>query len=90
MILCHFCQEREKTQVKGGFYCCDICNPPPFFNFGIVETVNLPDYGQVPKKRIDELKRRVILPYERADGGYYVGRRGENGKVQEREPDYSR
>lgn len=42
----------------------------------------------VPRKWLDELERRVILPYEKKGGGYYIGRRGENGKIQERSPRY--
>ena len=45
-------------------------------------------YGYVPESRLNEIRRRVILPYERDGNGYYVGRRGENGKIQEREPNY--
>ena len=42
----------------------------------------------VTKKQLEELDRRVILPIKREGGGYYVGRRGENGKIQERWPRY--
>lgn len=42
----------------------------------------------VSKKQVAELERRVILPYNAPDNGYYVGRRGENGKIQERHPRY--
>lgn len=56
-----------------------------------VVTINktyIPGYGNVSDSRIKEMERRVILPYDAPDGGYYVGRRGENGKIQEREPNY--
>lgn len=42
------------------------------------------------KSRVDEVRRRVILPYERTDGksDYYVGRRRDDGGIDERVPDY--
>ena len=47
------------------------------------------DYGNVSEKRIGELRRRVILPVKPDDGSdYWVGRKGENGRIQEREPSY--
>ena len=54
----------------------------------IISTVNLPDIGNVSIRRIDEARRRVILPIEAPPGEYYLGRRGENGKIQDREPTY--
>ena len=46
-------------------------------------------YGFVSKARVAELERRVMLPYDKPGGGYYVGRRMENGKIDEnRQPDY--
>ena len=56
----------------------------------LVETFYLKDYGKVSKKRIEEMRRRVIVPHaEDSDGNYVVGRRGENGRIQEgREPSY--
>ena len=38
--------------------------------------------------QIKELERRVMLPTKREDGGYYVGRRMENGTIAEKWPDY--
>lgn len=40
------------------------------------------------RNQLKEMERRVILPYDKPGGGYYLGRRGENGRVQERAPDY--
>ena len=34
------------------------------------------------------MERRVILPYDKPGGGYYLGRKGENGKIEERHPTY--
>ena len=34
------------------------------------------------------MDRRVILKDENKEGGYHLGRKGENGKVQDREPSY--
>ena len=41
------------------------------------------------QRQLDEMGRRKILPYEKPGGGYYLGRMGENGKIQEKAPDYS-
>lgn len=54
-----------------------------------VDTVKFPTIGNVSKKRVAEMERRVILPHEKPGGGYYVGRRMENGKVSEhKQPEY--
>ena len=55
--------------------------------FRVSETVWV-EGEKTTKAQIDELCRRVVLPDHKADGGYYLGRRGENGKVQDREPTY--
>jgi len=39
--------------------------------------------------QLKELERRRILPQKKEGGGYYLGRMGENGKIQERWPDYA-
>lgn len=56
------------------------------------ETVKLKGYGTVSKARLKEMDRRVILPYKKADGieagQYYVGRRTDSGKIEERNPKY--
>ena len=57
------------------------------FNFSNVEKVKLVSMT-VTRKQIGELERRAILPDKRADGGYYLGRRMENGKISDRQPDY--
>ena len=54
----------------------------PFF----APKVHIAGYGNASVSRVKELERRSILPYD-VDGGYVVGRRGDNGKVQEKEQD---
>ena len=57
----------------------------------IQETEYVKGYGNVSKARLKEMERRVVLPYKKGEPGsgeYYLGRIGENGKVQERHPDY--
>lgn len=85
-ILCEYCNKREKVKVAGGKYCCGECVPFNFMGVTIKETEFIQEYGNVSKNRLREMDRRVILPYNKPDGGYYLGRRGENGKIQEREP----
>ena len=54
-----------------------------------VQKIFIKGYGQVSKARVGELERRVMLPYDKPGGGYYVGRRMENGKISEnKQPDY--
>ena len=67
---------------------CSILKKKPFGFPSIKKTVYLKGYGYESVERLKELDRRVILPTERKDGGYYLGRRGENGKIQDREPNY--
>ncbi len=46
-------------------------------------------YGHVEDSRLREMERRVILPESASDGGYYLGRRMENGKISEnKQPTY--
>ena len=52
------------------------------------DTVYLAEYGNCSKARLNEMDRRVILNHNIKEGTYDLGRRGENGKIQEREPDY--
>ena len=86
---CQVCKKREKTRVSENLYCCNSCQPPKLHWGGFVEKVVLPGYGNVEVSRLKEMERRVILKDERKDGGsYYLGRKGENGKVQDREPSY--
>ena len=76
----------------GKEWLCSKCYraPPTRANVTGSDTIFIPDYGHVSKARLDELGRREILPYEKPGGGYYLGRRGENGKIQERWPNYSK
>lgn len=50
-------------------------------------TVHIEGYGNESTARIDELKRRVVVK-NNPDGTYVLGRRGENGKIQDRQPNY--
>ena len=55
-------------------------------NIGEMVTLR-PAPGQSVKMRrsdIDEIKRLRILPYNKPGGGWYPGRIGDNGKIEER------
>lgn len=90
VIRCDYCGEEKDNKRKYKTNFCDGClqdkevgAPAP------VDKVFIKNYGMVSKKRLCELERRVMLPYEKPGGGYYVGRRMENGKVSEnKQPDY--
>ena len=90
---CH--KEPDKPRFhfrEGKFVCRECCNSiDTTNNFTTIQTRYLKGYGHVSIKRLEELKRRVILPYEKVDKtgkGYYLGRIGENGKIAERHPTY--
>ena len=54
-----------------------------------ISKVFLKDYGHVEQSRLNELDRRAIIPGSlKPDGTYKVGRRGEDGKIHEKEPNY--
>lgn len=86
-IRCNHVEQSEKDVISIGCYVCS-GRGNENDSFHCIDKVNLCGYGHVSKKRINEMKRRVILPYTKSDGGYYLGRRGENGKVQEKIPSY--
>lgn len=71
----HPYSSRVETDKQTGVFYCD-------------EKVTMPSGRQVSRARIDELNRRVVLNYNPNDGTYDVGRLGENGKIQEKAPDY--
>ena len=73
-----------------GDWRCSGCRPlsqGPSDSFHVIETVNIEGYGSTSKNRVAELNRRVVMDMKK-DGTYTVGRRGENGKIQDRAPDY--
>jgi len=94
MLNCDICEKEwlYKVIVKDNKQICSNCNNKENSHlFSTHEKVWIGgEIGWELKSRVDEAKRRVILPIERNDGesDYYLGRRGENGKTQEREPSY--
>ena len=92
------CDKCKKKDRKGNYihfskegFLCSECSPYKEISLNDIkfEKVFLKDYGWTTRSRLNELERRVILPYEKKGSkGYYVGRMGENGKIQEREPNY--
>lgn len=92
MIKCKYCGKREEDNKGYISLQCNDCIPDKEIGLGCLphftETENLEGYGRVEKSRLREMDRRKILPYSAPDGGYYVGRKGENGKIQEKEPTY--
>lgn len=92
MQKCDVCKTEGHYRLRsmgGGIWACRGCaySPTPTGIY-LQETVQFKTLGAVSKRRVQELERRVILPYDKPGGGYYVGRRGENGKIQERWPNY--
>jgi len=94
-IKCDTCriQIEDETKFLGFIYkrnFCDKCERPK--EFGVPSTSEKVfisnEYGFESKARVQEIDRRVMLPYERHDGGdYYVGRRGDDGVVHENNVD---
>lgn len=93
MTKCIYCGVREEEPKGWTRKFCDTCiKDKPFENslkgFHARETVYLKGYGNESAARIKEMERRVVLPYKKEGGGYYLGRLGENGKVSEKHPNY--
>lgn len=88
-----FCQVCNKPLEPKEYY-CDPCREqllaykPKEQLPAMIGKVNLRGYGNVSEKRLKELDRRVMLPDKDPNGGYFVGRKGENGKIQDKEPTY--
>lgn len=62
--------------------------PDKAINVGIKNKIRIGSQWAT-EKQLKELERRVILPYDKPGGGYYLGRRMENGKIcEDRHPDY--
>lgn len=78
-----YCKSEDK-------WLCNECfvDPIVLSDVYVRDTVTVGNKKNVSRARIDELNRRVILNYNPIDGSYKVGRRGENGKIQDRQPDY--
>lgn len=86
-IYCGFKKEKDGRAWKRNY--CDNCVRDKEIGFSHVRgTVFLRNYGSESSARIKEMERRVVLNYNPKDGSYDVGRLGENGKVQEKEPTY--
>ena len=89
MTKCDYCGIESENPKGYNRNFCDSCVSDKEIGIpATVEYVQLPTI-RVTKSQIKELERRRILPYEKPDGGYYVGRMGENGKIQERWPNYA-
>lgn len=58
------------------------------FKPNVIQKVYLEHYGNVSKGRIDELNRRYLAKDYHGKGKHQLCRVGENGKLQERYPDY--
>lgn len=84
---CWYCRTGDQI-------CCDSCADKLSkglidnkSNIYLKDVVYLEGFGKSSRAQIDEVQRRVVL---NDDGSHYdVGRRGENGKIQERQPNYA-
>lgn len=91
MTKCDTCGKEDQFPTGYNRNFCDECVSDK--EIGVLckplEYTIVPQYGKVLKSRIEEFKRRVILPYEpdpKSGRSYYVGRRMDNGKIQEKTP----
>lgn len=75
--------------VGGGTFACEKCYRRPLknVNVNLNKKVKL-DSIFVTQAQIEEQDRMRILPYNGPNGTHFVGRMGENGRIQEREPDF--
>lgn len=67
---------------------CPDCTKPKEFGFGLLGYTHIEGYGKVLDSRLKEMERRVIISDKEDYAGYHCGRMGENGKIQEKEPNY--
>ena len=94
MNICVSCSKEFSDQKNGYRYKsnkCDECFPSLPFGFPSVKTTVWLCGGEekTTQAEINEIERRVILPVNptaKDDVTYYVGRKGENGKLEERLP----
>ena len=90
MLKCDNCGDSPvyRVRIEKGIGYCDKCRKPSVsLTLGIKKMVKL-DSMYVSEAQVKEQDRMRILPYNAPDGGHYVGRMGENGKISEREPDF--
>ena len=85
---CDHCNQWQKDYGKD--VACQACPDGEYKNSLNICTPEYVMLGKTKasKRQLGELERRVRLPYKKPGGGYYLGRRGENGKIQEKWPDY--
>ena len=94
MNKCVRCGLEFSRNVSFGVLIANVCSScETVKEFGVPhfeEREFVPDIGYVEKSRLNEIDRRVAFPKngKNFDDGYYVGRKGENGKIQERVPNY--
>jgi len=93
MQKCDVCKTEGHYKLRSvwnGVWSCHEClrTEPIFEGVGIKNRIRVGSQWAT-EKQLKELERRVILPYDKPGGGYYLGRRMENGKVNEdKMPDY--
>ena len=87
---CNYC-EKETGDISS---ICDSCyehkvkpQNDKYSKTYIRKTTYLDNYGNVSNARLDELNRRIIVGKDK-DGSDILCRIGENGKIQDRQPDY--
>ena len=77
---CQTCSDKRKKSLGHD----DVLGVPALISYTYIK-----DYGKVEDSRLREMDRRVIIPgSEKPDGTYDLGRMGDNGKIQEKQPDY--
>lgn len=88
---CEVNQYEVRYSITDDKWLCRDCVVDPILEtdgFGLIEKDTLESGRQVSRARLDELHRRVVTEYNPTDGSYKLRRRGENGKIQDRHPDY--
>ena len=93
MLKCDHCGNAPvyRLRIEKGLGYCDKCARPRASNVSVSDlgkTVILrPGDGtemRTTQAEINEIKRLRMLPYNKEGGGWYPGRMGDNGKIQER------
>lgn len=90
MLICDSCKtdKHYKLRCEKGLWICSNCRSGEVsIGVGITKKV-LVGKTWATERQLKEMERRRILPYNKPDGGYFLGRMGENGKISEKWPQY--
>lgn len=90
-MTCDICNSENNFRLRcvgNGVWACCVSEPKKLEGTVISKKIRLGSI-KVSEAQLGELNRRVRLPDKKPGGGYYLGRRMENGKIAFKWPDYA-